>query len=245
MFTDTHCHVLKEYYEDIETVIIRAQKHNVNRLIVAAYNETSAKEVISLVDKYDKIYGVIGLHPENCQELFDDNLFNNLPAKIIGIGEIGLDYHYGKENKDQQISLFKKQLQLAEKLNLPVVIHSRDATQDTINILKQYHVKGIIHSFSGSLEIAKIYINMGFKLGINGIITFKNSNIKYIYKEISPNNIVLETDSPFLTPVPLRGTANEPANIEIIAQYMAQLYNISTDELAKITNDNIRQIFDI
>lgn len=245
MFTDTHCHIFKEYYEDIDSIINNAKEAKVNRLIVATCNQESANEVLELISKYDNVYGCIGLHPENIDEEFDYSIFENLPDKIIAIGEIGLDYYYTKDNKDKQIEIFRKQLEIAEKLNLPVVVHSREATQDTIDILKDYKVKGIIHSFSGSLETAKIYIKMGYKLGANGVITFKNCNIKDVYKELSPKDILLETDSPYLCPVPYRGQRNEPARILDIAMFLCSIYNIDLYELSKITNENIKELLNI
>lgn len=245
MFTDTHCHIFKEYYEDIDLIINNAKEANINRIIVASDNQDTAHEVLELVNKYDNVYGCIGLHPENIDEEFDYSIFENLPDKIIAIGEIGLDYYYTKDNKEKQIEIFRKQLEIAEKLNLPVVVHSREATQDTIDILKDYKVKGIIHSFSGSLETAKIYIKMGYKLGVNGVITFKNCNIKDVYKELSPKDILLETDSPYLSPVPYRGQRNEPARILDIAMFLCSIYNIDLYELSKITKENIKELFNI
>src|SRR5699024_7496682 len=164
--------------------------------------------------------------------------------KIVGIGEIGLDYHYTKENKDKQIWLFEEQLKIAEEFNLPVVIHSRDATMDTINTLKKYKVKGIIHCFSGSLETANIYISMGFLLGIGGVVTFKNSKLKDVVKEVPSESIVLETDSPYLAPVPFRGKINSSKYLEYIANFIAEIKNISVEELAEITSRNASSLFD-
>lgn len=245
MLTDTHCHVLKEYYDDKKSILDNAKKQGVLRIINAGYNMASSLEVIEDVKKYDNVYGVVGLHPENCLEEFDYKIFDNLPSKIVGIGEIGLDYHYGKENKDEQIVIFERQLEIAERLNLPVVIHSRDATLDTIEILKRHKVKGVIHSFSGSYETACIYIKMGFVLGVNGVVTFKNCNLKDILAKISLGNIILETDSPYLTPVPYRGKRNEPAHIKDVALFLCQLYNVDLATLENITNENIKRIFDI
>ena len=245
MFCDTHCHIFKEYYDDIDEIIKNAKENNVNRLIVAGDNYNTSLEVLDLANKYDNIYGCVGLHPENVNENFDFNIFQDNLDKIIAVGEIGLDYHYTNENRDDQIKILRKQLDIAQSLNLPVVIHSRDATLDTIDILKDYNVKGVIHSFSGSYETAQIYLSMGFKLGVNGVITFKNAKLKDVFKKLSVNDIVLETDSPYLTPEPNRGKRNEPANIHDIAVFVANLYNISLEELAEITNQNIRDIFDI
>ena len=245
MFTDTHCHIFKEYYESIDEIINNANNAKVERLIVASDNQKSAAEVLDLVNKFDNVYGCIGLHPENVDEEFDYTLFDNLPNKIIAIGEIGLDYYYTKDNKEKQIEVLKKQLEIAQNLNLPVVIHSREATQDTIDVLKEYKVKGIIHSFSGSLETAKIYLKMGFKLGVNGVVTFKNCNLKEVLKELTPNDIVLETDSPYLSPAPYRGQRNEPARVLDIAMFLCTIYNIDLYQLSKYTNDNIKEIFNI
>lgn len=248
MFCDTHCHLFQEYYEDIDEIIKLAKENNVNRMIVAGCDNKSNKEVISLI-KREKVYGALGIHPEDVENYSEDDLKfieeNISNKKIIAIGEIGLDYHYGKETKDAQIKLFESQLELAEKYNLPVVVHSREATLDTITSLKKYKVKGVIHSFSGSLETAKIYIGMGFLLGVNGVITFKNCNLKDIIKEIDVHNIVLETDSPYLTPVPFRGKRNDPSKIFNIAKFVSEIYGIESVKLAEITNENIKRIFDI
>lgn len=248
MFCDTHCHLFQEYYEDIDVVINLAKEHGVNRMIVAGCNAKSNEEVMSLLDRKE-IYGALGIHPEEVENYQERDLAilekNIAHEKIVAIGEIGLDYHYGKENKSAQIKLFETQLAMAEKYNMPVVIHSREATLDTITSLKKYKVKGVIHSFSGSLETAKIYIEMGFLLGINGVITFKNCNLKDIISSIDLHNIVLETDSPYLTPVPFRGQKNDPSKVSNIADFLCELYNVSQETLAKITNENVKRIFDI
>ena len=165
--------------------------------------------------------------------------------KVVGVGEIGLDYHYGKEDRDKQIELFEKQLKIAEKNILPVVIHSRDATEDTINILKKYNVRGVMHCFSGSIETAKIYTSMGFLLGIGGVVTFKNSNLFKVVEEVGIENIVLETDSPYLTPEPFRGKKNSSKYIPYIAKRIAEILNISVEEVGKITSNNASSMFDL
>lgn len=245
MFCDTHCHVLSEYYDDIDEILKDAKEAGVSRVINAACNLESSKEVMALVKKYPEMYGVVGLHPENIEEDFDYTIFDNLDKKIVGIGEIGLDYHYTKDNKDKQIEVFERQLDIAEKLNLPVVIHSREAAGDTLEILKRHHNFGVIHSFSGSLEMAREYIKLGFVLGINGVVTFKNCNLKDTLKNIDMNSIVLETDSPYLTPVPFRGTQNNPGKMMNTARFVADIYGVSLSGLAEITNQNIKRIFDI
>lgn len=248
MFTDTHCHLFKEYYENLDEILDRSRENLVNRYIVDGCDGASNQEIMELI-KNDGVYGALGIHPESVEnysnedlKFIEDNLNN---PKIIAIGEIGLDYHYGKEFKEEQVKLFESQLAIAEKYNIPVVVHSREATEDTINCLKKYNVRGVIHSFSGSLETAKIYIKMGYLLGVNGVITFKNCNLKDVIKEISLDNIILETDSPYLTPVPYRGKRNDPSKIIEIAKFLSELYSVSLDELAKITNSNVSRVFDI
>lgn len=247
MFVDTHCHLYKEYYDNLDSVLKSAKFNEVGYYINNGCNKESNKEVVDIISKYDNMYGAIGIHPESVLDYkiedikyIEDNISNE---KIVAIGEIGLDYHYSKENKDEQIELFNKQLKIAEENNIPVIVHSRDATMDTINILKKYNVGGVIHSFSGSYEVALIYINMGFLLGINGVVTFKNANIKEVIKKVGLSNIVLETDSPYLTPEPFRGTKNSPKYIFNIAMYISSLFNISLEELANITNNNIIKLF--
>ena len=249
MFTDTHCHLYKEYYNDLDIILKQAESNNVNRYIVAGCNQKSNEEVIKLINNYSNIYGTLGIHPEDVENYNEKDLYfiekNLSNKKILAIGEIGLDYYYTKESKEEQIKLFERQLAIAEKYNKPVVIHSREATQDTIDTLKKYKVKGVIHSFSGSLDVAKIYIKMGFLIGVNGVITFKNSKVKDVIKELGLENIILETDSPYLTPHPYRGTQNSPKYILNIAEFIADLYSVDLEKLAKITNDNISRIFDI
>lgn len=249
MFTDTHCHIFKEYYENINEILETAKNVGINRIINNGCDTKSNYEVINLCNKYENVYGAIGIHPENVESYSNDDLKyieeNLNHQKIIAIGEIGLDYHYTKDNKEKQIELFERQLKIAETYNIPVIVHSREATEDTINCIKKYKVKGVIHSFSGSIETAKIYIKMGFILGINGVITFKNSKLKEVIKEIDLKDIIFETDSPFLTPEPFSGKKNEPARIINIAEFICNLKEISKSQASIITNENINRIFDI
>lgn len=249
MFVDTHCHIYDEYYDDIEKVLKKIKDNNIGKIINNGCDAKSNIEVLKKVSSYDFMYGALGIHPESVLDYkkedidFIEQHLND--EKIVAIGEIGLDYHYGKENKEAQISLFEEQLKLAEKYNKPVIIHSRDATLDTIETIKKYKVRGVIHSFSGSLETANIYLKLGFLLGVNGVITFKNCNLKDVIKEIPLEKIVLETDSPYLTPVPFRGERNDSSHINEIAEFVASLKGVSMEHLANITNENIHQVFDI
>ena len=248
MYIDTHCHLSREDYDDIDKVIEENKNANIDKIVVSGCSRESIEEVMDLKDRYDMVYVTIGYHPEYADTVIESDLdyLKSLlgEKKVVGIGEIGLDYHYTKDNKDKQIWLFEEQLKIANAFNLPVVIHSRDATMDTINILKKYKVKGIIHCFSGSLETANIYISMGFLLGIGGVVTFKNSKLKDVVKEVPLESIVLETDSPYLAPVPFRGKINSSKYLEFIANFIADIKNISVEELAEITSRNASSLFD-
>lgn len=250
MFIDTHCHLSSEFYSDIPEVILEDEKAGMSQIIASFCEIDTVNDVCTFVDNYNIVYATIGFHPDQASKYTDTDLLKLRELclkykKIVGIGEIGLDYHYGKENRDEQIILFKKQLDLASELNLPVVIHSRDATKDTVDILKDYSLKGVIHCFSGSLEIAKEYIKMGFLLGIGGVVTFKNSKLPLVVREIPLESIVLETDSPYLTPTPYRGSVNSSKYIPIIAEKIAEIKEISTSEVASVTTNNALKLFDL
>lgn len=246
MLIDTHLHLANEDY-DIDKVIKEANNNNVKILILGGTDKNDNIDNIKLSKKYKNVFLTFGYHPESADEiknedynLLEKQIKDNL-NKTVAIGEIGLDYYHDKANKKKQITMFKKQLELAKKYNLPVVIHSREATEDTYNVLKDSNIKGIIHCFSGSLETAKKYIKLGFLLGIGGVVTFKNSNLKDVIKEIDLKNIVLETDSPYLSPN--RGEKNEPKNIKIIAEYIANIKEITLEQVEKITTENAKNIF--
>lgn len=245
---DTHCHLSKDDYNDIDLVIKEDEKALISEIVVSGCSLKDIKEVLELKDKYDIMYVTLGFHPEYADDVTRDDLEylkkNLKQKKVVGIGEIGLDYHYSKDNKERQLWLFEEQLKIALEFDLPVVIHSRDATLDTIETLKKYKVKGIIHCFSGSLETAEIYIKMGFYLGIGGVVTFKNSKLKEVVKSLPLTSIVLETDSPYLSPEPYRGKQNSSKNIPIIASCIASIKDCSIDEVEKITNYNARHLFD-
>ena len=240
--TDTHFHL--SLTDDIKGIIKRAKENNVENLIVSCCSLESIKEGLEIIKKYPNIYLTIGIHPDEINSFAEDTIsylenliINN--SKIIGIGEIGLDYFHNKDNKENQIDLFKKQLDLAKKIDMPVIIHSRDATNDTINILKKYKLKTTIHCFTGSLETANIYVKEGYLLGIGGVSTFKNTNLKDTLKSIPIENIVFETDSPYLSPVPYRGEINEPKNISIICDNLCSIKNMNREEVIKITTNNV------
>ncbi len=250
MFIDTHCHLSADYYDDISSIVMENKKAGIEKMIISCCSKEEIKESLNYTNIYPNIYATVGYHPSEAAKITKEDIIKLeqlilTNKKIVGIGEIGLDYHYGKEDLTKQQEIFKNQLHLAEKLNYPVVIHSRDATKDTIEILKKYKVKGIIHCFSGSIETAKEYISMGFKLGIGGVLTFKNSKLYQVIENISLSDIVLETDSPYLTPEPFRGNVNSSKYIPIIAQKLAQIKKVSLDEVSVVTLKNTYNIFDL
>ena len=249
MLIDTHCHLFNEYYDDIQGVLDRAANNGVGKVVVAADNIASCYEVIENAKKYDNYYFCLGIHPEEVNDsleeltkIIEDNINN---PKFVAIGEIGLDYYWTKDNKEKQIEIFEYQLKLAEKYNKPVIVHSREATKDTEDILAKYNVVVDIHCFSGSKETADIYIKRGYYIGVGGVFTFKNSNLKDIIKDIPLDNILLETDSPYLSPVPHRGETNEPAYIRDIGEYLASIKNTTLEDVKNKTTKNATKIFNI
>ena len=242
MLIDTHCHLSMS---DIDSI------NNMDGIMITAgCDDETNKEVIELVKKYPNVYGVLGIHPEEIDKITDssfkfieDNLSNK---KIVGIGEIGLDYYWRSDNKEKQKEVFERQLELAEKYNLPVVIHSRDAIQDTYDIVSKYKLRGSIHCFSSSLEMAKEFIKLGYKIGVGGTITFKNSKkLQEIVQVIDIENILLETDSPYLSPEPFRGRKNEPKNVYYVAKKIAEIKGEKVDKIIGETYASALEIFDI
>ncbi len=244
---DTHCHLFVSDYPDIDDVIKRMGD---NIVIVSGVDDASNREVLELCSRYRNVYGTLGIHPESVsldysldfirQHINDD--------KIVAVGEIGLDYYYTKDNKDAQIELFCKQIEIAVSNNKPIVVHSRDAINDTFNIIKRYNYgsRTLIHCFSSSLEMARNFIGLGCILGVGGVVTFKNSmKLKEVVSNVSLDSLVLETDSPYMTPVPFRGKRNEPCNIVYVAKEISNLTGVSYDEVLKITSRNACIFFDL
>lgn len=239
---DTHCHL--DEYENIDEIVTNFD----GIIITSGYNDISNLKVIELVSKYKNVYGTLGIHPEEASnnynlKIIEENLSN---PKIVAVGEIGLDYHYTKENIEAQKRLFMRQLDLATKYSKPIVVHSRDAILDTYNILSSYNLKGTIHCFSSSLEMALKFIDLGYKIGVGGVLTFKNGKkLREVVENISLENILLETDSPYMSPEPYRGLKNKPQNVYFVLKKLAEIKNINQDEVLKITNDNAKKIFNI
>ena len=243
---DTHCHIFLEDYPDIDDVI---KKMDDNIIIVSGVDDASNKEVIELCSRYSNVYGTLGIHPESASLSYDLSFVSSHinDPKIVAVGEIGLDYYYTKDNREAQIDLFCKQIEIAISNNKPIVVHSRDAISDTYDIIKKYNIgsKTDIHCFSSSLEMAREFIKLGCKLGIGGVLTFKNSSkLKEVVKGIDISFLLLETDSPYMTPVPFRGKRNEPYNIKYVARVISDIKGIPFDDVLKITSENAYKLFD-
>ena len=250
MFIDTHLHISDTDGVNPDLYINHAQEADVKLLIASFCEKDDILLSTKFVEKYNCLFASIGYHPEVANRIVEkdyeilENLVKSNP-KIVAIGEIGLDYYWNKDNKEKQREVFRKQLEIAERFNIPVVIHSRDSIGETYEILKEYKVRGVIHCFSGSLEMAKKFIDLGFLLGIGGVVTFKNSKLYQVVEQISLESIVLETDSPYLSPEPNRGKVNESSNIPLIAEKIATIKNVSIEEVAEITTDNAIKLFDL
>lgn len=255
MLIDTHAHLNDEkFMEDQEEVINRAREAGLEYIMNIGYDKDTILSTIELINKYDFIYGAIGFHPNNAHEMTDEDLawIEELiakHAKIRAIGEIGLDYYWDFAPIDVQKEVFRKQIRLAKKLNLPIIIHDRDAHKDICDILKEEGAKdigGIMHSFSGSLEMAQKCMEMNFYISFSGPVTFKNAKKpKEIAQEIPLERILIETDSPYLTPEPFRGKRNEPAYVRYVAKTIAELRGISIEQLENTTTENAKQIFNL
>lgn len=247
---DTHCHLDNEKFDEDRLEVIERIKENLEFCVNIGYDLASSKKSLELAKKYDFIYAVIGVHPIDIAE-YDEEVEKELELlgknpKVVAIGEIGLDYHWMTEPKEVQQERFKKQLELAERLNKPVVIHTRDAMEDTVNILKEYpNITGVIHCYPGSLETAKQLVDR-FYLGIGGTLTFKNSKKAVeVVKDIPLDRIVIETDCPYLTPEPFRGKRNEPIYVEYVAKKIAEIKEISVEDVTKITTENAKKLYRI
>lgn len=246
MFFDTHVHLNSEEYDDVDKIIQDALNSNVSKMVVVGYDLLTSKKAISIANRYDFIYAVIGIHPSEVKKMKSNDLNEIekllLDKKVVGIGEIGLDYHWDKDNKDEQKEVFVAQIKLAKKYNLPIIIHSRDASEDTYNILKEnkpYYNKGIMHCYSYSLDMANKFIDLGFYLSFGGALTFLNAKQnKEVVKNVDIKNILIETDAPYLTPHPYRGIRNEPKYIYLVVEEIARLKSLTIEEVSKITYDN-------
>ncbi|MFJ7828449.1 TatD family hydrolase [Psychrobacillus sp. NPDC096623] len=254
MFIDTHVHLnADQYEEDLQEVINRALEANVKKMVVIGFDRITIERAMKLVEEYSFLYAVVGWHPVDAIDCTEEDLkwIEELAKheKVVGIGEMGLDYHWDKSPKDVQQVLFRKQIRLAQKVNLPIIIHNRDATEDVIRILQEEEAHltgGIMHCYGGSVETAKQCIEMNFMISLGGPVTFKNARKpKEVATEIPLEYLLIETDAPYLAPHPHRGKRNEPALVPLVAEEIARLKGITIEEVAEATTKNAEKFFKI
>lgn len=253
MYFDTHVHLNSEQYENIEEIIQNALNNNVNKMVVVGYDLESSLKAVEIASLYDFIYACVGIHPSEIKKMKENDLIEiekllNNP-KVVAIGEIGLDYHWDTDNKENQKEIFVKQIKWSKKYNLPIVIHSRDAGLDTYEVLKEnkgHFTKGIMHCYSYSLELAKEYEKLNLLFSFGGPLTFLNAKQnKEVVKTIDLSKILSETDAPYLTPHPYRGQRNEPKFIGLVIDEIAKLKNMNKEEVMSIIYNNACEFFGI
>ena len=254
MLIDTHSHIYStDFIHDLDEVIQRAYSNDVRKIILPNIDSSSVKNLLNLVDTYPHIcIPLMGLHPTSVNHDYQEELqvvdYWLKKRKFYGIGEIGIDLYWDKSFLEEQIHAFRFQLELARQYQLPVVIHVRDSFEEVYNVLlevKDKNLKGVFHSFTGTIEQARLITELGFKIGVGGIVTFKKNGLDETIRQIDPSHLILETDSPYLTPSPFRGKRNESSYLIYIAQKIADLYQITVGEIAKITTENAKNLFGI
>ena len=249
---DTHSHInFDEYKENFDSFLQDIKDNGVSKVILPGVDPSTFEEIIYYCDKYDMLYGTMGIHPSEYKtytEEAEKEIIKNLThPKIIAIGEIGLDYHFEPETKNEQIKILHKQLKIAQETNMPVIIHDREAHEDCFNILNEYKLKDVIfHCFSGTQDFAKMCIDKGYYIAIGGVVTFKNAkDLKETAQFVPLDRLLLETDAPYLAPVPYRGKLNTPAYLKYIAQEIANIKNIDVDRIKEQTTLNAQKVFGI
>ncbi|WP_417898405.1 TatD family hydrolase [Bacillus haimaensis] len=254
MLFDTHVHLnADQFEEDLQEVIERARNEKVMNMVVVGFDRKTIKKAMELVEQYDFIYAAVGWHPVDAIDMTEEDLnwIEELASheKVVAIGEMGLDYHWDKSPKDIQKEVFRKQIRLAKRVKLPIVIHNRDATADVVEILKEEDAKevgGIMHCFTGSLEVAQECMEMNFYISFGGPVTFKNAKKpKEVVKEIPLDMLLIETDCPYLTPHPYRGKRNEPSYVRLVAEEIAYLRGMTVEEIGEKTTANAKKLFGI
>jgi TatD DNase family protein len=254
MLFDTHVHLnADQYNEDLEEVIARAQEAGVTNMVVVGFDRSTITRAMELVEQYEFLYACVGWHPVDAIDMTDEDLLwiEELAShpKVVAIGEMGLDYHWDKSPKDIQKEVFRKQIRLAKKVQLPIVIHNREATADIVDILKEEgaeEVGGIMHCFSGSAEVAKECVKMNFYISLGGPVTFKNAKKpKEVAAEIPLDKLLIETDCPYLAPHPYRGKRNEPGYVKLVAEEIAEIKGLTFEEVADATTQNAKKVFAI
>lgn len=253
MFIDSHAHLDDSRFDKDRDLIIESLKENqVDYVFNIGADLKTSEASLKLAKEYDNIYAVVGVHPHSAKEV-DERTMERLREmakedKVIAIGEIGLDYYYDNSPRDLQLKWFKEQLKLAKEVDLPVVIHTRDASQETFDILKEHSegLRAILHCYSGSAEMAMEYVKLGFYISLAGPLTFKNARVPKEVAEVVPmDRLLIETDCPYLTPVPYRGKRNEPMFVRYVVEEMARIKGLSLEEVGKITSENVQKAFNV
>lgn len=249
MIIDTHCHIYNSEMENAEEIIKEAAKNDIH-IILNGTDPASNKEILELSDKYKNVHAALGYFYSLADEITEDDIslldkqLNN--ENVIAVGEIGIDYYHTKENKDSQKELFEKMLNLAQKHGLPVIVHSRKAMQDTYDILKKHEVVGSLHCYQGSAEMAQEFIKLGFYIGVGGPITHNNNKkIRKMINKIDLNHILIETDSPYLSPEEKKGEKNTPLNLKYVIRKIAEELEMEDNEIIEITTKNAKKLFKI
>ena len=245
MFIDTHCHLTDKYTDGLDAVIQNAHDANVDVLICPTADPNDIDSALRIANSYDNIFCTIGVHPEYCNVNATDFLTSDVLTnpRVVGVGEIGLDYHYSPETRNAQIKLFEQQLEIAKKYDLPVAIHTRDAEEDTAAILNG-DVRGVMHCYTSSWNLAKKMLDCGFFFSASGILTFKNSDeVRETFAKIPLDKIVIETDAPYCAPVPHRGKICEPYMVVETARVLAQIKNIDLHDLEKVLMENVKRLY--
>ena len=254
MFFDTHAHLNAEQFnDDLQEVIDRALAEGISRIVVVGFDRLTIKRAMELAEQYEFIYASVGWHPVDAIDMKDEDLLwiEELAGhpKVVALGEMGLDYYWDKSPKEIQKEVLRKQIQLAKKVKLPIIIHNRDATADIVEILREEGAKevgGIMHCFSGSPEVAKECVEMNFYISLGGPVTFKNARKPKEVAEVIPlEKLLIETDCPYLAPHPYRGKRNEPSYVKLVAEQIAEIKEISVDEVARVTTENAKKLFGI
>ncbi|APB37804.1 TatD family deoxyribonuclease [Heyndrickxia coagulans] len=254
MLFDTHVHINDEAFkDDLEATIARAREAGVEKMTVVGFDRPTIQKAMALIDQYPFLYAAIGWHPVDAIDMKDEDLdwIESLAhhPKVVAIGEIGLDYHWDKSPKEVQQEVFRRQIRLAKKLDLPIIIHNREATEDCVQILKEENAQeagGIMHCFSGSPETAKECIKMNFYISLGGPVTFKNAKKpKEVAAEVPLEKLLVETDCPYLAPHPYRGKRNEPAYVKLVAEQIAEIKGIPFEKVAEQTMLNAEKLFRI
>ncbi|WP_059105346.1 TatD family hydrolase [Shouchella shacheensis] len=252
MLFDTHVHLnADQFEEDVEETIARAQEAGVREMVVVGFDEPTIKRALELVETHEELYAAVGWHPVDAVDMREEHFawLEELSThpKVVALGEMGLDYHWDKSPTDVQKNVFRKQIALAKKVNLPIIIHNRSADQDVVDILREENaeeVGGIMHCFGGSVEIADQCLKMNFHISLGGPVTFKNAKQpKQVAVHVPLDRLLIETDCPFLAPHPYRGKRNEPAYVKRVAEDVAELRGMSYKELASATRENARVLF--